>query len=54
MNQNILLTYKHIDGYFTYDWFETIEDVRIFVANSLKIKEIVECYDCSSITEVII
>lgn len=54
MYQNILLTYDHIDGYSTYAWFESEEDVREFVENSIQIKEINECYDCSNAREIIL
>ena len=54
MDKNILLTYKHVKGYFTFEWFETVEEARCFSANSLEIDKIVECYDCSTVKEVIL
>ena len=46
MYQNILLTFDHIDGYYTYAWFETEDAAREFASNSTQIKCINECYDC--------
>lgn len=54
MYQNILLTFDHVEGYSTYMWFETEEDVREFIKNSTQIKEINECYDCSNVSEIIL
>ena len=54
MYQNILLTFDHIDGYYTYAWFETEDDAREFASNSTQIKCINECYDCSNAKEVIL
>lgn len=54
MNRNILLTYKHTEGYLTFAWFETEEEARFFSANSPEVKSIIECYDCSNIREVIL
>ena len=34
MYQNILLTFDHIDGYFTYAWFETEDDARELAKNN--------------------
>lgn len=52
MNQNILLTFDHIEGYSTYAWFETVEDVKDFIENTAQIKEINECFDCSNVGEI--
>lgn len=54
MHQNILLTFDHVDGYYTYAWFETIDDVRYFASNSTQIKYINECYDCSNAKEILL
>ena len=54
MYQNILLTYEHINGYSTYAWFETIDDVRYFASSSTEVKSIIECYDCSNAREVLL
>ena len=54
MYQNILLTFVHIDGYSTYAWFETIDDVRYFASSSTEVKSIIECCDCSNAKEVIL
>ena len=53
MYQNILLTFDHVDGYHTYAWFETEDDARYFASNSIEVKSIIECYDCSNITEIL-
>ena len=43
----LLLTYEHINGYSTYAWFETIDDVRYFASNSTGLKSIMqERYYC--------
>lgn len=54
MYQNILLTFDHIEGYSTYAWFESEEDMREFINNSTQIKEVNECYDCSNVREIIL
>ena len=54
MYQNILLTFDHVDGYHTYAWFETEDDARYFASNSIEVKSIIECYDCSNITEILL
>lgn len=54
MVQNILLTFDHVDGYSTYAWFETEEDVRDFIKNSTQIREINECYNCQNVEEIIL
>ena len=54
MYQNILLTFDHIDGYCTYAWFETIDDVRYFASNSTELKSIIECCDCSNAREILL
>ena len=54
MYQNILLTFNHVDGYYTYAWFETIDDAREFASNSTEVKSIIECCDCSNAKEVIL
>jgi hypothetical protein len=47
-NKNILLTYKHKDGYDTFGWFEDMEDCNDFVESYLDdiIIEIYDCVDC--------
>ena len=50
----LLLTYEHINGYSTYAWFETIDDVRYLASNSTEVKSIIECYDCSNAREVLL
>lgn len=52
MNQNILLTFEHVKEYTTYAWFETEEDVKHFIENSVEIKEVNECFDCSNVREI--
>lgn len=52
MDQNILLTFEHVEGYPTYAWFETEEYARDFIENSTQIKEVLECYDCSNVAEI--
>lgn len=52
MNKNILLTYKHIEGFYTYDWFETVEEAELFIKTSCILKEVAECYDCSNAVEI--
>lgn len=52
MEQNILLTYEHIDGYSTYGWFENIEYVNHFIQNASEIKNIIECIDCSNCKQI--
>ncbi|MBO3356308.1 hypothetical protein [Clostridium perfringens] len=49
MNNKILLTYRHVNRYLTYEWFENIDDLNYFIKNSKgKIMlDIVECIDCS-------
>ena len=54
MYQNILLTFCHIDWYNTYAWFETEDDAREFASNSTKVKQIIECYDCSNTREILL
>ena len=46
MYQNILLTFNHVDGYYTYAWFETEDDAREFASNATQITCINEGYDC--------
>lgn len=50
MDNKLLLTYKHIDGYFTYEWFQGIEEVDDFIKSpkGAEVLEIVECVDCSN------
>ena len=43
----LLLTYEHVNGYCTYAWFETIDDVRYFASNSTEIKSIIEDVETS-------
>ena len=50
----LLLTYEHVNGYSTYAWFETIDDVRYFASSSTEVKSIIECCDCSNAKEVIL
>ncbi|MDU6996005.1 MAG: hypothetical protein E6356_14180 [Terrisporobacter othiniensis] len=52
MVQNILLTYEHIEGYSTFAWFETVEDAEEFIKNTCILKQVLECYDCSNVTEI--
>lgn len=52
MDQNILLTYEHIEGYSTYAWFESIDDAKYFIKYSVTLKEVLECYDCSNVAEI--
>lgn len=49
MDNKILLTYRHVSRYLTYEWFESIEDLKEFIegANKKYIAEIIECIDCS-------
>ncbi len=54
MYQNILLTYDHVYGYKTYEWFETVEEVKYFIKYSRKVKEVLECYDCSNVDEIVL
>ncbi len=50
MDNKILLTYRHVDGYFTYEWFKSIEEIDGFIENpeGKEVLEIVECVDCSN------
>lgn len=48
MNNNILLTYVHIDGYDTYKWFENVKSVDEFIKSTDKVHEILECIDCTN------
>lgn len=49
-NKNILLTYKHKDGYDTFTWFEDMEDCNDFVGYYYEnvFTEIYDCVDCSN------
>lgn len=50
MDRTVLLTYKHKDGYCTYDWFESIEDLENYMMNGEGkdvIEEIIECMYCT-------
>jgi|GEM_PF-6777214 len=47
MNNKILLTYTHIKGYDTYDWFDSIDEVNEFVMTSSIVQALIECVDCS-------
>lgn len=44
---NIILTYTHVNGYDTYDWFSSIDAVKEFVMDSKVIRELRECIDCT-------
>lgn len=50
MDNKILLTYRHIDGYFTYEWFQSIREIDDFIKSpkGAEVLEIVECVDCSN------
>lgn len=52
MEQNILLTYEHIDGYNTYAWFTSIKDVNDFIITSKEITSLIECMDCTNCKEI--
>jgi hypothetical protein len=44
MDRNILLTYIHVKGYTTYEWFEDMEECNEFIKDSKdKIYKIFEC-----------
>ncbi|MDC4245571.1 hypothetical protein [Clostridium perfringens] len=49
MDNKLLLTYRHIDEYFTYEWFQDIEEINDFIKSSegKNVLEILECIDCS-------
>lgn len=47
MDNKILLTYSHVNGYYTYDWFNSIDEVNEFVMNSNVVHALIECVDCS-------
>lgn len=47
MDNKILLTYTHIKGYDTYDWFDSINEVNEFVMTSNVVHSLIECIDCS-------
>ena len=50
MDRNILLTYRHKDGYHTFEWFEDIEECNDFVESYIDdmIIKILDCVDCSN------
>jgi hypothetical protein len=44
--RNILLTYEHVNGYKTFEWFEDIEECNDFIEIYRNyIKEIIECQE---------
>lgn len=52
MDRNILLTYKHKDGYCTFEWLETIEELDGFIKNNNNIMQTMECIDCTNAKEI--
>lgn len=55
MDRNILLTYKHKDGYDTFGWFEDMEECNDFIERYIGgiVAEVSECVDCSNCRDII-
>lgn len=52
MDNTILLTYTHVNGYDTFGWFTSIDEIDNFIILEGVVKSLIECVDCSKSTEI--